>query len=318
MIHLEQTKPTRSPAQPSPNRRVLVKALTGSTIALAGMATTLPARAQDATPTAGSTTVTADVEYGDFEGKPLYVDIYQPPLRDEPRPAVLVFHPGGFFDGDRSWMEEFSRGLAGAGYVAFAVGYRLYNPADERPLWPGPLIDAQRAVRWVRSHAEVYRIDPERIAAFGYSSGARLALQLGMRDTVENNDPDLARISSRVACVVDIAAAADVTIPWPNPDNTEGDVTILGGTPEEVPDAYRDYSVLPFVDEDAAPTLILHSSDDTWTPVEHSLRLASALADAGVEVVLCDLAHIEHIDWNWANAGPWTLAFLDRQLQPDQ
>ena len=61
---------------------------------------------------------------------------------------------------------------------------------------------------------------------------------------------------------------------------------------------------------------MLHSPQDTWTAVEHSRRLVEALHAAEVEVVYAELADIAHTGWTWANAGPWALAFLDRQLHP--
>lgn len=296
------------------SRRSLLRGFGGSAVAITGLMASRTAYAQEATPAPDAVTVTNAVAYAQAGDRQLLLDVYQPRPANTPQPAVIVIHPGGFFDGERIWMEEFARGLASAGYVAFAIDHRMADAAGTEVFWPKPLIDAQQAVRWVRANAATYQVDPERLAAFGYSSGALLALQLGMRDTLDNRVPELATYSSRVTCVVDIAAHTDTAVPWPNPDDTAGDITILGGTPADVPEAYRDYAVLSHVTKDAAPTLILHSPDDTWTPITNSRHLAAALDDAGVEVVFYELAGIEHIDWNWATAGPWTLAFLARQF----
>lgn len=296
-------------------RRSLLKGL-GAAAVMAGVTASRPALAQPATPVADVVATEFGIAYAEVGGRGLLLNVYALPQRDAPRPAVIVLHPGGFYGGDRSWMEGFARGLAEVGYVALAIDYRLYDAAGDQPLWPAPLIDAQRAVRWTRANAATYGIDPERIAAFGYSAGGMLALQLGMRDTLDASNPELAAYSSRVACVVNIAAMTDAALPWVTPDDTDPQPRLLGGSAEEAPAAYADFAVLTHVDEKAAPTLILHSSDDTWTPVAHAWRLAESLSEAGVEVVLCDLANVEHPDWTWANAGPWTLAFLSRQFSP--
>lgn len=296
------------------NRRALLKGLTGGAATLAGLVASQPTRGQQATPATEAGSVTTDVAYAEVDGKTLYADIYQPPAREAARPAALVFYPGGFFDGARVWMTEYAQGLAEAGYVAFVVDYRLAHAADTEPLWPKPLLDAQAAVRWVRANADEYGVDPGRVASFGYSAGGKLALQLGMRDALGAGDAGQDAVSSRVNAVVDIAAPVNPAIPWPNPEFTEGDITVLGGTPDEVPEAYQDFNVLSHVSVEAAPTLILHSGDDTWVPFENSRQLAAALDEAGVEMVLCKFAHIDHLDWTWANAGPWALAFLNRQF----
>ena len=91
-------------------------------------------------------------------------------------------------------MADPARNLAPAGYVAFSIDHRLVNDGAENR-WPAQLDDVQRAVRWVRAHAADYGVDPERVASYGWSSGAHLATMLGVRDTRDNSDPALADYS---------------------------------------------------------------------------------------------------------------------------
>lgn len=116
-------------------------------------------------------------------------------------------------------------------------------------------------------------------------------------------------------CAVDIAGATDLTIPWSNPDDDVNTANLLGGTHEEVPDAYRDFSVVTHVDKDTVPFLILHGTGDTFLPVEHSRRLEDVLHEAGVEVIYGEFADIDHLEWSWAPSAPWTLALLERHLR---
>ena len=216
---------------------------------------------------------------------------------------------------DASIVEP-ARRLAETGYVAFSIDYRLLQQWDGRNAWPVPLGDVQRAVRWVRANAPTYGVDPERVAAYGVSAGGGLAAHLGVRETRDNADPELARYSSRVACVVDLAGPTDGTIPTSNPGDLEFAAAFLGGTFAEIPDVYRDASPLSHVDNETAPFLIVHGTLDTVVPVEHGRRLAATLRKAGIAVDYVEFPDAAHDVFGWDRIGPLTLNFLDRHLGP--
>jgi acetyl esterase/lipase len=99
--------------------------------------------------------------------------------------------------------------LAQAGYVAVSVEYRL---APKYP-FPAAIHDVKCAVRWLRANAEVFKIDPDRIAALGYSSGAHLAALVGItvpKDSIEGLNVHLDR-SSRVQIVIGYYGIYDLT-----------------------------------------------------------------------------------------------------------
>jgi acetyl esterase/lipase len=260
-----------------------------------------------------------DVVYGEIDGTRLLLDVYRPPARDTPRPAVVFVHGGGWFGGSRDDNANAARMLAQAGYVGFNIEYRLLDLAEGTNRWPAQLDDAQRAVRWVRANAARYGVDPARICSYGHSAGAHLAALLGVRDTRDNSDPSLAGYSSRVACVVDLAGVTDFTIPFPSQGNTELVADFLGGTMEEIPEVYHDASPIYYVDEQSAAFLIVHASKDTDTPVEHARRMEEALHAAGVEVVYAEFPNEDHLSVAGVLlVGPFALAFLGHQLHPER
>ena len=53
------------------------------------------------------------------------------------------------------------------GYVAISPQYR-FCPKET---FPAQVEDVKAAVRWVKSHAKEYNIDPERLGAVGFSAG---------------------------------------------------------------------------------------------------------------------------------------------------
>jgi acetyl esterase/lipase len=282
----------------------MLRPLRALLVALVLLGSPVVGRAQDATPVVE---LERGVTYGEADGRPLQLDVFRPPARDEPRPAVVLL-PG--WGTPRFSMAPQASEPAEAGYVAVTVDYRLR--------WPDFIDDAQLAVRWVRANADRYGIDPERICAYGWSAGGQLAAMLAVRDTRDTTDPEFAEYSSRVACAVDPAGTTDATIPHPDPYENEVRAEELGGTLEEVPDAYRDVSPVAFVDEHSAPMLVIQGTEDSINPVEQSRLLVTALQEAGVEVAYVELAGVGHdIDY-WKVNGAFTLAFLERHLHPER
>jgi acetyl esterase/lipase len=262
------------------------------------LAATNPVAAQEATPPAAQDDieVLTDVAYGEADGQSLVLDVYRPPARETPRPAVILIHGGGWSAGVERWVNaEPAEQLAQAGYVAFNIEYRLMDGTPGHNLWPAQIDDVQRAVRWVRANAATYGVDPERIGSYGGSSGGQLSALLGVRDTRDNSDAELAGFSSRVTCVVDLSGDMDLAAPYPNPSDNELVATLLGGTPADAPEAYRDPSPLAWVDHDTVPFLIVHGGSDEVNPVELSRRMTTALHDAAVEVIYAGFPGVSHL-----------------------
>jgi acetyl esterase/lipase len=261
-----------------------------------------------------------DVVYGTAGGVELLLNVLRPADRPEPRPAVVVVHGGGLVQGTRWDHGEAAIALAEAGYATFSIEYRLYVGGDPNTLWPAPLDDVQRAVRWVRTNAASYGVDPERVGAFGFSSGGQLAAFLGTRETRDNSDPDLADFSSKATCVVSMGGLFDFTFPDAHLDGAQIDAEILGGSLEALPgpEAYADFSPVTFVDATSAPFLILQEGNEDVIPYEHPRRMVAALQAAGVQVSYGWFPAYDHGTWfSWAPEAPETLAFFGRHLQPE-
>jgi acetyl esterase/lipase len=134
--------------------------------------------------------VTRDVVYRstiDYQGNPveLHLDVWQPKGDTlERRPLMIWMHGGYFVFGNKSSMDSYAREFARRGYVAVSLQYRL-RPGVRINDAPSLVAaghdaydDATAAVEWLKEHADDYRIDPEKVAAGGYSAGAVTALNL--------------------------------------------------------------------------------------------------------------------------------------------
>ena len=109
-------------------------------------------------------------------------------LGDEPRPAIVFIHGGGWQNGDKRASGFLNPALSYAekGYVCITTNYRLTTM--DRWRIDHCIADVKNAVRWLRANAEKYNIDPNRIGATGNSAGAHLsALMLQLRAECESS-----------------------------------------------------------------------------------------------------------------------------------
>jgi len=164
--------------------------------------------------------VERNVVFGMYSGLALLMDVYYP---ENPNGYGIVFISGSGWTRElgldatplkESGQEEiYAVPLAVAGYTVFGINHR----ASPRFRHPAHLEDAQRAVRFVRHHADEYGIDPDRIGAMGGSSGGHLVSLLGVLDgkgMAEDASP-VNRESAKVQVVVARAAPTDLTLAAP-------------------------------------------------------------------------------------------------------
>ena len=87
------------------------------------------------------------------------------------RPTVLILPGGGYEYCSQREGEPVALQFLAAGYQAFVLEY---STAEKAANWQ-PMIDAARAVVWLRAHAAELDIRPDRIAVCGFSAGGHLA-----------------------------------------------------------------------------------------------------------------------------------------------
>jgi acetyl esterase/lipase len=265
-----------------------------------------PTTAQEATPVSPSQM--RDVSFGEVAGRKMQLDVWSPPPRESPRPAIVVLYSSPEYQNSHAFE------LASSGYVVFAIAFLALPDTT----WPGEFDQVQRAVRWARANAVTYGVDPERIGSYGHSAGGQLSALLGVRDTRDNSDPALASYSSRVQCVVSLSGIQDLSIPFLFRDVQTAVEEFLGGTREEVPDNWRDASPISWVDRNSAPFLMIHGTREEAPTVEHSRAMEMALHEAGVPVVYYEDPDANHETTNtWSFVGPWVLTFFAIHLDPE-
>jgi acetyl esterase/lipase len=213
------------------------------------------------------------------------LDVYVPE-GDGPFPVVIDLHPGGFVFGDKS-NPAAADVLLAAGYAVVSPNYRLSGEAT----FPAPIQDAKATVRWARANAEQYKLDPERIAAFGQSAGGNLAALLGTSCGVaelEGAELGNADQSSCVQAVVDWFGPIDfltmdeqfagTSCPANHDAADSPESRLLGGPVQSLPDAAKAANPITYVSPEAPPFFIQHGTADCNVPPQQSQQLYDALA----------------------------------------
>lgn len=143
--------------------------------------------------------------YAEPEGyRPLTLDLYLPP-QQATRPAggfplVLYIHGGGWLGGTARRSGPFAdfpavlAALAARGYVVASVEYRLSGEAK----FPAQVQDVKAVLRWLRSRAPEFGIDPRRAVAWGASAGAYLAALTALSCGAAEFDPAQASPAERL------------------------------------------------------------------------------------------------------------------------
>lgn len=233
-----------------------------------------------------------DVVYGRAAGMALTLDVLKP---EKPNGVGVLFMVSGGFNSDITLIGQgffplsLFQPFLDRGQTVFFVAHGSqpkFTVAEIRPM-------VSRAVRFVRSHAADYGVDPQRLGAMGVSSGGFLTLTLattGDDGDAAAKDP-VDRASSRVEAAACFCPPTDLV------DYGEKGRTFLEFKPVEfvwhtipVQDQPRDeqlkvlgeLSPITHITPDDAPTLIIHGDHDELVPHEQSQRFMAKLEAAGV------------------------------------
>jgi dipeptidyl aminopeptidase/acylaminoacyl peptidase len=225
--------------------------------------------------------ITQELGIKNSEGTTIY-SCFEKPEGSGPFPSVIFIH-GGFGDN-----REYTRALLGwsvaqrilqEGFVVFSTDYRH----DLR----GKDIDDIVTVFEYVSHLPY--VDADRIAYFGDSHGAYLAMMAATRTKPF--------VLIHGWGVTDMAEWFEYikNSPIPTYQRIAENLRIsLGGEPQDVPEVYRQVSPLVHIDRIKCPVLIFHGEDDENVPVAHASWLAEVLKKAKKEYRLCVFKNAGH------------------------
>jgi acetyl esterase/lipase len=214
-----------------------------------------------------------------------------PPGKSARPTRAMIVIPGGAYEflayehegvHEAEWFQK-------QGIAAFVLFYRLPAQGYRHPV---PLLDAQRAVRLVRSRAAEWNIDPAQIAIMGFSAGGHLASTLATH--FDAGDAKAADPVERVSCRPDYAVLGYpvITLRTLGVTHEGSKLNLLGPRPDSelVENLSNETQVTPRM----PPTVLVHAADDDVVPIENSRVMLAALQKSGVPCALQEYPHGGH------------------------
>lgn len=216
-------------------------------------------------------------------GFSLQADLYyraQKPAK--PRPALIFMH---------DWAGGKQPKICGdrqCNYFAlqddiFCVALYYRQPQDGR--FPSALEDLRCCIRWLRSVAGEYAIDPEKIIVMGSSAGTQwtwLAAAANGTKTFDNSG-GYQEFSGDVNLIVINAGICDFVKDFGQSGIGKA---VMGGTASELPEKYRAASPLHQAHAGMPPALMIHGELDKTCPLSSAEAMAQRLRELGVPVDL--------------------------------
>lgn len=227
-----------------------------------------------------------DVVYepGDADGR---LDVLYPEEVDDPLPTVVWVHGGAFVAGTKDALRDYLAVLASHGFTVVNIEYTKAPTA----VYPRPVEQLDTALRFVVDHADELYVDPQQLVLAGDSAGAHIAAQTAMAMT----DPAYAQAAglpvtsdgARLRAAILASGAFDLaaidledeqfgwflrTVLW-----------AYSGEKDFAADERFWFASLPeHVSTGFPPTFLTTGPADPL--LSHSLTMAEALRDEGVEV----------------------------------
>jgi acetyl esterase/lipase len=181
------------------------------------------------------------------------------------RPCFLVIHGGGWVAGTPTIMYALGDDFARRGWLVASMEYRFAKKDGSTTVFDS-VCDARSAMRYLRSRAPELGIDPQKTLAGGRSAGGHLAAACALCDGVDDPQDDL-----KISCVPNVLALYSPVI----------DTSAEGYGHELIGDRWKELSPRHLVRPGLPPTLVLHGTRDTVTPVAGAKAFHEAMQKAG-------------------------------------
>lgn len=252
----------------------------------------------------GDYDITPNITYAVANNTELKLDLYLPKKREAPLTTLMLFHGGGWVDGqkERNFLQLLP--YIALGWAVINVEYRLAR----NTLAPAAVEDCRCALRWVAYHSKEYNLDSSKVVLTGGSAGGHLALITGMLPEHSSFDRQCATDAStrwreasepqtRIAAIINWYGITDVADLLDGVNAKHYAIEWFGSMSNRE-ELARQVSPLTYVRAGLPPIITIHGDADDIVPYSHAVRLHAALDKAGVTNQLLTLHGAKHGGFN--------------------
>jgi acetyl esterase/lipase len=236
----------------------------------------------------GDYDILPNVTYSTANGVELKLDLYLPKNRASPNPTLILFHGGGWVDGQKERNTFYLLPYLSMGWAVINVEYRMARNSHA----PAAVEDCRCALRWATYHAKEYSLDTSKFVLTGTSAGGHLALITGMLPAGNIFDRQCPTDSStrwnqstepllKVAAIVNWFGITDVSELIDGPNAKHYALEWFGSLSNRE-ELARQVSPINYVRADVPPIITIHGDQDDVVPYTQAVRLHAALDKAGV------------------------------------
>jgi acetyl esterase/lipase len=241
-----------------------------------------------------------NVVYGEADGIGLVMDVFTP--KGDGNGLGIVDVISGAWHSDRNKIRDHAHAqtfqiLCGKGYTVFAI-----RPGSITKFSASEMLDhLNEGIRWVKGHADDYKVDPNRLGLMGASAGGHLACLAAVTAThgkPESGDTNATAGTDVKAVAVFFPPTDFLDFGGKAVDARAADgfgpvarrlafpLGLNDATDSEVSDKLKQISPARLVTPQTPPFLLIHGDADPVVPLQQSERMVAALKQAGVPAEL--------------------------------
>ena len=255
--------------------------------------------------------VTTDITYAQVDSwyghsrRDLKMDlIYPEDMEGRTYPCIVWICGGGWLRMDKSAHLAYLAQLAQKGFAVASVEYRTSNEES----FPMQLVDVKAAIRYLKAHAERYRINLDAFGVMGESAGGYLACMAALDMDASLEVGDYLEQSSQVQAACPWYPPTDLaTFPHENEKQAaaSAESLMMGFSVMDHPEKAKENSPVSKVTPAAPPFFIIHGNEDKTVPFSQSEELYEVLEKAGCDVTLLALDGADHADLMFFQEKVW-------------
>ncbi|MEH7491704.1 alpha/beta hydrolase [Neobacillus niacini] len=219
------------------------------------------------------------------------------------RPAIIICPGGAYLSCSDREGEAVALRFAAMGYHAFVLRYSTYMGGEfgfpdfqkelevnEKSIHPTPMREIGKAMLVLRKHADEWLIDVDKIAICGFSAGAHNCAMYSVywdKPIIHeyfNEKPEAFKPAATILGYTLSDYLLMRSLPKSPIDHKLFEASNLALTGNKNPDEEKLKEVSPalHVSESTPPMFLWATSEDTLVPVQHTLKMATALADKDI------------------------------------